>query len=269
MLKYERHMITKGVKMEFFKTFFRGNEDGYIFPMYGKVHILMLAIFFVGIYFIYKGYLGIKDEKRNNKFMNTMLAILFIDQIVLYAWQIGSGYFNWEMSLPLYHCRICVWFLIIGIYFDKPVVKTIGLYWGALGSLLAMLVPDLYDFSFPHYTNIQFFIVHILMGWVISDLIFRKKYIPGKNENIKALIFTNFFNLALIIFDISMRKYWPKVNYGYMLELPVANDLLPNSIQPLIMFLMFNFVMLVFAGISTLASNKRKNAYEEIDCLFK
>lgn len=255
--------------MEFFKTFFRGSEDGYVFPMFGKVHLLMLAIFFVGIYMIYKGYFGLRDKNKNKKFMNTMLFILLIDQIVLYAWQIGSGYFNWAMSLPLYHCRICVWFLIIGIYFDKDLIKTIGIYWGTLGAFLAMLVPDPYKFSFPHYTNFQFFIVHILMGWVISDLVFRKKYIPNKNENIRALIFTNFFNLALIIFDLSMRKYWPKANYGYMIELPVANDLLPNSIQPLVMFLMFNFVMLIFAAISVAASNKRKNAYEEVDCLSK
>lgn len=255
--------------MEFFKTFFRGSEDGYVFPMFGKVHLLMLAIFFVGIYMIYKGYFGLRDKNKNKKFMNTMLFILLIDQIVLYAWQIGSGYFNWAMSLPLYHCRICVWFLIIGIYFDKDLIKTIGIYWGTLGSFLAMLVPDPYKFSFPHYTNFQFFIVHILMGWVISDLVFRKKYIPNKNENVRALIFTNFFNLALIIFDLSMRKYWPKANYGYMIELPVANDLLPNSIQPLVMFLMFNFVMLIFAAISVAASNKRKNAYEEVDCLSK
>lgn len=254
--------------MEFLRDFFRAKEDGFIFPMYGKIHILILIIFIIGIYIIYKGYFGLKRKETNRKFINILLFILLIDQIILYLWQVGSGYFNWAMSLPLYHCRICVWFLIIGIYFENSFFKTLGLYWGALGSTLAMLVPDLYNFSFPHFTNIQFFVVHVLMGWVITDLIFREKYIPNKSDNIKSIYFTNLFNIVLIMFNLIMKRYWPKINYGYMLELPVFDDLLPSSIQPITMFLMFNFVMLAFSLISKKLNNKREEINEKNNYLY-
>ena len=200
--------------------FFRATEDGQPLKWFGPVHIIILGFFLLGVYLLAVKKFGLKDKKHRHIFFNTTIGLMFIDQIILYIWQIKSGHFSWDMSLPLYHCRIAVWMLIIGVGFNIRKMKLIGIYWGSLGSVMALILTDLYNFKFPHYTNFQFFLVHILMGWLIIGLLSLPNIIINKKDHKFVLIFTNIYNMALFVFNILMSKSYPEVNYGYMKELP-------------------------------------------------
>lgn len=245
--------------MESIQHFFRANEDGFVFKMFSPVHIGILAVYIIGIITISKGDCGLKDEKKNRNFLKTMAIILLVDQIVLYIWQFASGYFKLEVSLPLYHCRVSVWFLIIGVLFDDSLLKTLGIYWGSVGSIVAMILVDLYDFSFPHYTNFQFFIVHILMGWIIADMLFVQGFTPSKDDDKKTIIFTNLYNIFLIAFNVIMNKKYKNVNYGYMLHMPGNKNVEASNLHPLFMMVIFNIAMLLFASISNKHRKRKLN----------
>ena len=230
--------------MEFFKNFFRGTEDGFVFDLFGPVHIALLAFFIIGIIFIVTKKFGLDKPEKNKKSLSTMAIILLIDQLVLYAWQFGSGYFSMDMSLPLYHCRLVVWILALGILLNNRIMKIIGLYIGFLGSLMAMILADLYQFSFPHYTNFQFFIVHILMGWIVADFLAVEKIYVSKKELRLTLIAINVFNIFLLIFNLLLRPIYKEINYGYILGMPsTMGEVFPKGWHTPILFLLFNLVI--------------------------
>lgn len=226
------------------KHFFRAIEDGVPLKLFSPVHLVLLAIYIIGIIFIAKKKFGLNDEKRNRKFLIVLASILLIDQIVLYAWQLGSGYFRMDISLPLYHCRLAVWMLIIGVLLDNRKIKVIGIYWGTMGSVMAMVMADLYKFQFPHYTNFQFFIVHIIMGWIIADLLFVTKDSITKEDNKFVVIFTNVYNVLLVAFNLLMVKSLPDINYGYMIGMPpFIGPIFSRPIHILVMLILFNIAM--------------------------
>ncbi|NLA32575.1 MAG: TIGR02206 family membrane protein [Mollicutes bacterium] len=222
--------------------FFRSVEDVSPLKLFSPIHLILLLIYIIGIVLIYKNNKKLKKSKYD--ILKIMAIILLIDQIVLYTWQITSGYFRWDMSLPLYHSRIAVPMLIIGIFKNNKRIKILGMYWGLLGSVIAMIMAELYKFSFPHYTNFQFFIVHIIMGWILAYLLFVDQVKITKEDNIFALKITTIYNIALVIFNFILKPSYPNVNYGYMLKAPeFIGPLFKPIIHAILMIIIFNIMM--------------------------
>ncbi|MDO4778241.1 MAG: TIGR02206 family membrane protein [Tissierellia bacterium] len=233
--------------------FFRGIEDGYKLPLFGKVHITLLFVWLIGMILISVFSEKIRLKFKNNLFLKLLVGILLVDQIVLYAWQFGSGFFRFDISLPLYHCRISVFLMIIGVFFDKKWAKSVGLYWGILGTVMAMILPDLYKFSYPHYTNFQFFIVHILLGYVSMYIIAVEMYNFPKKDLKFVLIFTNIFNISVTAFNLIFLKTNPEINYGYLIAPPKMLESVMNLnmwMYILLIFVLYNLIicLLYFLG---------------------
>lgn len=234
--------------MNFFNNFFRGNEDGFKFQLFGPVHLAILTLFFLGVFFVIT---KLENNKKTEKYIKCLAIILLIDQIVLYAWQIGSGYFKIYMSFPLYHCRLVIWFLIYCAFYKNRTMKSITIFYSLLGAVMALIIPDLYKFSFPHYTNFQFFLVHLSMGWLVFYYLFVEKFKLNKGDLKNTLIVTNIFNVFLLIINFSLRPMYPNVNYGYILALP-GNFSVFNSpaIHSAIMMVVFNFGLILIYKIT-------------------
>lgn len=251
------------------KTFFRGAEDGFVLKLFGSVHILMLVLWILGIAFIIAKRKDLRKQTAGLNLSKKFILILFIDQIILYTWQFGSGFFKMDMSLPLYHCRIATWILITSIAFDIDKLKSVGVYWGILGSLIAMLIPDLYKFSFPHYTNIQFFLVHIFMAWIVVYLIFVDKVKFSKENLLFAIKFTSIYNFIVLIVNFLLRPYYPYVNYSYLMRQPSVLDFLFGDNQLLytsFIIIMYNvIIVLIHTAVCILQKSiKRRETLEEV-----
>ncbi len=214
MIKYILGYFQGGI-MKALAYFFRGVEDTFEFRMFTPIHISLLLVWILGIVLIFK-YI---DKLKKYKVLQDLGIILLIDQFILYSWQFGSGYFNIEQSLPLFHCRMAVWLIIISIFTNNRRTKAVGMYWGMAGTLVGMLLVDLYHFSFPHYTNFQFFIVHLALGYVAAYYI-ADGYVFTKKDLITTIKFTNLYNFLTILLNLLLVKYYPQVNYGYLMQLP-------------------------------------------------
>ena len=136
--------------------FFRSTPEGYDIEKYGFTHIVLVIIAFAGAIIIYKYRDKFKNSNKN--ILKVFVAILFLQQFILYFWYITSGAFSIETSLPLYDCRVAIICLIYGVFFHNEKSKRIGIYLGFVGSIVALLTPELDKFAFPHYTWISFFI---------------------------------------------------------------------------------------------------------------
>lgn len=256
--------------------FFRGVEDLPASPLkpYSFLHLLMLGIFLLGAFILSNpnfgrfkglvrkdgpGHTEEYDVSQLRRRLSRFIAwILLIDQLILYSWQLGSSYFRWDMSLPLYHCRIAIWLLIVGVLADKKTVLRAGMYWGIAGAFVALAFPDLYAFSFPHYTNFQFFIAHIGMGWLIFNLLADESIKISRRDTRKVLLISTFYNCGLFVFNLLMQKSFPGTDYGYTLSFP---DYIPVRLAPLPHLLLFT---LLFSGLILLigrAFERNKKEY--------
>lgn len=243
------------------KYFFRGVTDQMPLTAFSFTHIMLLGLFALVLYLLARGTNNLRDSLKAKKLSHLMAVVLLIDQVVLYAWQFGSGYFNLEQSLPLFHCRIAVWLLIFGVMFKRDRLLKVGMYWGLIGALIANLVPDLYPFKFPHYTNFQFFICHMTMGWLIIHLLFNQKIKVSRDDTRHVLLITNLYNTLLFAFNLVMQVHYPEANYGYVTDFPsIVPFHFPLLLHFLLVSLLFNLTIfavgLVFEQISLKVSER-------------
>lgn len=231
--------------MSFLQNFFYGveNAEPLVIPLPLMLGLLLLWLGVMVLIVLYRK--PLMQQKNPMCLAKIAAVVLLVDQAVLYLWQFLSGYFNIEMSLPFYHCRIAVPILVLDLLFGLTVLRSIWIYWGFLGSVFAMGFMDLYRFDFPHYTNFQFFIVHITLGWVIFYTIFVLGYRFDKKGLKRTLVVTLLYNIALIFFNAIMNgsfiaKEESMFNYGYMLFPPGPLKDFVLSFPPFV----FYFVML-------------------------
>ncbi len=81
--------------------------------MFGWQHIAILFIGTLGIISM------IKRIAVNRKFEKIIGIVLLSQQIILYAWYLLSKYHVLTEGLPLYHCRVAIILMGIGLLFNK------------------------------------------------------------------------------------------------------------------------------------------------------
>lgn len=223
--------------LEFFAYFFRSKPEGYDIEKFGFTHIFLVTFAFVGAILIYVNRDKLKNSNKN--ILKFFVVLLFLQQVILYGWYIISGAFSIETSLPLYDCRVAIICLIYGVFFNNNKSKRIGIYLGFVGSIVALISPDLDRFIFPHYTWISFFVGHILLLWVSCYIFFVEEIEISFKKYTEVFIFTNILHIAVIIFNSISKS-----NYAFLSEPPIFKEV-AGRLHPItyiaIMMLMLNF----------------------------
>ena len=215
--------------------FFRTSIEKNNFNSFGVIHLILLGITLLGV-------LTIIYRKRENRLFELGVGItLLIQQITLYLWYFRGNYHFVQEGLPLFHCRIAIILIAIGMIFKKDFMMKMGSYWGIFGSISALLFPGLDPFVFPHMTQFSYFIGHILLLWGSIYLLTVKKIGMSKDEFKKALIITNLYHT--VIFNINNLI---NSNYAYMKSSPIE---IGNKLNPIL----YGFiVMMIFNSILSL-----------------
>jgi len=225
--------------LDFLFYFFRSEPDGYDIEKYGFTHIVLVVIAFMGAILIYRYRDKIKNSNKN--ILKIFVVLLFLQQFILYAWYLTSGSFSIETSLPLYDCRVAIICLIYGVFFNNDKSKRIGIYLGFVGSMVALLTPELDKFVFPHYTWISFFVGHTLLLWVSCYIFFVEEIEISFQKYMEVFVFTNILHIAIIIFN-----NLTDCNYAFLSEPPIFKDVAVR-LHPLtyiaIMMLILNFAL--------------------------
>ena len=144
--------------MNFSKYFFRNTSEYFNFKIFGWQHITILFIGILGIISI------IKRIAVNRKFERIVGIVLLSQQTILYTWYLLSGYNLLIEGLPLYHCRIAIILMGIGLLFNKSICRKLGSMWGLIGAIFALIYPSGLDpFVFPNIPQFSFYIGHIFL----------------------------------------------------------------------------------------------------------
>lgn len=215
------------------------------FVLFSPLHFLLLAVTILGIIAIYRSRKLIRtDEVKRRRIKWTIFTLLLIEQIAFYLWFFVSGRFTWSESLPFYSCRISMILLLIAMVTDEPRSKALGIYFGLFGGFLAMLLPDLFKYHWPHLQWICFFAGHMLMLFAAHFLIV-EGYVFDRNSLRGALTGIVAFLLAANLANVSILE----ANYAYLVEPPFLIETFRRILNPLQYTVLANivYVLLIFA----------------------
>lgn len=235
--------------MRFLEFFVRSKPDEGIMP-FSTIHILAIIILLALILFAtsFKN----KSGEAKLKFKKVLGWTMIITQTVIYTWFVWSGTFTIQESLPMYSCRVVILFFIYDIFVGNKYLKKVSIYWGLMGGILAMSVPDMYPYSFPHITNFHFFIFHycILIGSIFYIVVDDVKL--TKKDLIYVLKFTLIYNLGLLIFNFLLSIPYPIANYGFLINPPlVLESIVPfrGPIYIILVQLLYLIAVTVMHGV--------------------
>lgn len=213
--------------------FFRTSVEQNKFINFGAVHLTLLCIALLGV-------LTIIYRKRESRLFELFVGItLLIQQTTLYIWYFKGNYHFLQEGLPLFHCRIAIILISVGMIFKKEFMLKMGSYWGIFGSTSALLFPGLDPFVFPHMTQFSYFIGHIFLFWGSIYLLTVKKIGMNKNDFKNVIVLTNLYHI--VIFNINNLI---NSNYAYMKSSPIG---IGNKLSPIlygfVVIMIFNLIL--------------------------
>lgn len=219
--------------MNFFNYFFRSIPEKNNFILFGKTHMSILIIAFIVSYLI------IKNMKVNKNFELLVGSVLLIQQVSLYYWYYTSRYNLLTEGLPLYHCRVAILTLALGLIFKIDLPLRIGTYWGIFGSIGALLLPGPDPFIFPHITQVSYFVGHLFLLWGCIYLLFVKKIGMTKIDLKNIFLFTNLYHVIVFVLNHKISS-----NYAYLRQPPFKINYTFNPyFYGFIVMMIFNIIL--------------------------
>lgn len=221
--------------MKNFYYFFRSAPDKSNFIIFGKLHLIILFVAVLVSVFIFA-------MKLENRMLELFIgSTLIIQQVILYTWYFTGKYNLLKEGLPLFHCRIAIIFVGIGLVFNKKSLMKIGSYWGIFGSISALLLPGIDPFLFPHITQYSYFIGHLFLLWGSIYLLHVKKIGMSEMDLKNLIVFTTTYHLLMLIVNTILNS-----NYAYMNAPPFnIGDGLNPLVYSLAVIMTFNIVLFI------------------------
>ncbi|GAB7231477.1 TMEM164 family acyltransferase [Facklamia hominis] len=143
------------------------------------------------------------------------LFALFLQCMILF-WYQGSGRLLAD-GLPLYHCRLIIWILGVGLLLGQhnKFMSWISLM-GLPFSVGALLIRDMDPYLFPHVTFVYYFLGHGMI-LILSLIYLRNDYCSPSYKEISA------YTLLLHTF-IQGINIFLQTDYAYLRQLPFISE---------------------------------------------
>ena len=168
-----------------------------------------------------------------------VFAVLGISlQVMILVWFAYAGTLIDE-GLPLYHCRISLWVISVGILFK---IRSKFIVWMSLlgipSALLVLVMRDMDPFAYPHITNFYYFLGHgVIFLIAVSYIDFYYVRLRIKEIAIYALGLHSFIYFVDLILS---------TNYAYLIKLPLIDVYVFNK------FSFWVVTLIVIAIVSTM-----------------
>ncbi len=188
------------------------------------------------------------------------MGILLVDRAIMYSWFGASGAFTIHENLPLYTCRASIYIFLLYLITRKELLKTVAIYWGAAGAAIALSYPDIYPYTFPHYTNFSYVIFHVTLVSLALSIVWSENYSFSAKNFKKLGLFTLCYMLIMQGLNLAI-----DANYCYLIKPPLMQGLFGKiAFIPRTLIIMggYQLIFLLFHAIARgcmRAGNKIKN----------
>ncbi len=207
--------------LESLNYFFRATPDVVPPQLSTGVHLGIVFVWMTVILVMFWRSQNLKNSPKSDFYLKVIAGAILVDQVIINSWFIGHGIFTLSKQLPLFHCRMAAWMVILSVFLKKKKLVLPAIWWGLMGSVITLIISDIYPYNFPHYTNFNFVIMHLNLGWFAAYYVCAKGYKFPVSDLKKMLVITNFYNVGITVFSLVMRLLgFAETNYGYMIEPP-------------------------------------------------
>ncbi len=210
------------------------------FPFFSPSHYIPIIITIILIYFLVKNKDYIKAHSNKSR---VIVGIILAISIGLKQYWYMTGEMPYiEEGLPLYLCRLTFLITIFSFLTNFRKLDFVIIYQGTFGGLMAILVPDVSGYLFPHFFYINYFLSHALLLCAAVIVLYGDDFVATKTQFRNILIY-NFSYVVLV----SIINHFLGTNYGYTSKPPESL----SAFHGILSGLTYKFV--VFAIISLLA----------------
>ena len=119
-----------------------------------------------------------------------------------------------QSHLPLHICGVALFVVVLALLCRNQILYEIGYFWGIVGTLNAVLTPQL-GVGFPHYRFFQYFIVHggIVVGVLFATWGLRMR--PTLKGLLRAFLLANLYMVVIAGINLLLKS-----NYMFICEPP-------------------------------------------------
>jgi hypothetical integral membrane protein (TIGR02206 family) len=149
-----------------------------------------------------------------------LAALLLLDTVVFYWYQVTHGLLSFPGHLPLELCDVSLVLVCVSLLLLDETVFDLAYYLSLGGATMALLTPNLWE-PFPSFGTVQFFVAHGLTVAGVLYLVWSGLARPRPRSIGRAMLGLNVFAVVVGGFD-----YFFKTNYMYLRAKPPNASLL-------------------------------------------
>ena len=123
-----------------------------------------------------------------------------------------------QSYLPLHICGVALFVVVLALLSRNQILYEIGYFWGIVGTLNAVLTPQL-GVGFPHYRFFQYFIVH---GGIVGSVLFATwglRMRPTLKGLLRSFLLANFYMVFIAGVNLLLKS-----NYMFICDPPLTKS---------------------------------------------
>ena len=200
--------------------FFRVAED----PNYVQNKYLVMACLLAWAVIFLVAYRS-NMERMNTKAVRAIGFVLFSLQLSVTLYFLFTRENSIHDSLPLYFCRISSLVVGVALMRNKINGKVTNFFalFSIFGASIALMVPDMEHYNFPHFTSVSYIMIHSLLLLGSMYIVKTSKVILSNREVMKIA--------AVVLVPIHMLNLVLGTNYAYTVLLPSILRVVPRELS--------------------------------------
>jgi len=190
------------------------------FISYGPSHLIVLAIFTVGVFVLIA--LGRAQRRAGSaaRFSKVFACAIVAVTVPLQILQFIPGEWNLQTSLPLQICDFAWVVAAYALWTHKLLPVTLTYLWGITLTSQGLLTPDLAS-DFPEPRFLMFWGMHLLIIWASFYLVLGLGIKPDWANYRRTVLITLGWAVSVFVFNVVVGT-----NYGYVNRKPARASLL-------------------------------------------
>jgi hypothetical integral membrane protein (TIGR02206 family) len=216
------------------------------FHVFGLSHRIILCLLILGSAWIWwTRSLQLVQIQRYG-----ICGALLLHLVIFNGYHIMNGSYDLARYLPFHLCSLSAVMTILTLWFDRPWLRQLTIYWAPIAAFMAILLPDIgANENFPTFRFIEFFTSHVLICWGAAWLLANRQF-----QWTLQTVAIAYSTLAATLPVIMLINHAVKGNYLYIMQKPNGGQmdfLGTNHFGPLVflVLLVFCFEMVLFGFV--------------------
>lgn len=194
------------------------------FSTFDLVHIIVLVLAIVGMVVLFLKRDKIYNYSKAEKLGMILGGFLLFLDVSFYIWKWQAGV-QTHFPIPMHLCSWATYIVVASMFFRKEWLWYFALFYGFIGGLLSLLVPEFGGYSFDHMRFYQFFLLHFLILALPIYQYFIYRYNIKKKMMFVVLGFMYVQGIIAYLVNIYLARFTepgdPHPNMMFVIEPPI------------------------------------------------